>query len=150
MSSKTHHPSFIRLVDATIGVDDRAAIADMLGQSQAVINNWATRSTGVSKDGALLIEQKTGVSPTWILTGVMPPSGPVRAVEVSQPEQSNAPSPQAVMLGTMLDSIKSELERIRVMSACVSVIVASAPQPPAINQQVAADAAKTFVEESQT
>ncbi len=72
-----YHPSFSRLVESVGGVDDRDALADLLGQTRAVVNNWATRPTGVSKEGALVIEAKTGISPTWILTGKMPPNSSI-------------------------------------------------------------------------
>jgi hypothetical protein len=157
MSTEKHHPSFVRLVQAT-GERDRLALADMLGQTKEVINNWATRPTGVSKEGALVVEAKTGLSPSWLLTGVMPPPSdylatkrPTTLIDKAQSAtETITSSAEAVMLGSMLDTVKDPMRRLEVMSACVNVIVLAAPQPAPKSEQDPPGVAKRSAAKSHT
>jgi SOS-response transcriptional repressor LexA len=69
MNSKQRHPSMERLLEAAAkrGAVGPAAVASALGESDQTITNWASR--GVSKGGAIKVQQILGISSTWITTG---------------------------------------------------------------------------------
>lgn len=72
MTNDQHHPSFIRLLDASKehGVTGHAALAKALEQSEQTITNWASR--GVSKPGAIKAQKVFGCSVNWVLSGTGP------------------------------------------------------------------------------
>lgn len=64
------HPSMTRLYEALKAiknVEGQSAAAGLLGESPQRLNNWESR--GMSKMGAVKIQQKFGISATWLLTG---------------------------------------------------------------------------------
>lgn len=60
----------MRLLEAAgaRGVFGRKGLVTALEQTTYTVANWAVR--GVSKDGALIAEQKFGCSAAWLLTGL--------------------------------------------------------------------------------
>jgi hypothetical protein len=64
------HESMQRLYRAAKdlrGREGQSAVADLLGTSPQVLNNWERR--GVSQGGAILAQQKIGCSPSWVTNG---------------------------------------------------------------------------------
>jgi phage repressor protein C with HTH and peptisase S24 domain len=64
------HESMRRLYKAAKdlrGTEGQSAVADLLGTSPQVLNNWESR--GVSKAGAILAQEKIGCSPAWLTKG---------------------------------------------------------------------------------
>lgn len=68
------HPSSVRLHAAAAAADPSITkpieLARALGEKAQTITNWATR--GVSKDGALKVQEELGISATWVLNGTPP------------------------------------------------------------------------------
>ena len=130
MTIEKHHPSFERLVQAT-GESDRLALAVLIGQTKDVVNNWAVRPTGVSKDGAIAIEAKTGISPAWLLTGVMPPASDYLAKR--QPIADKPKSSSGKQLQMLFDAIPLGEHREPAYNECFTVLMTAirqAANPP--------------------
>lgn len=79
------HPSMARLYSATKKLSEpvttQSALAEGLGQSPQVVNNWETR--GISLQGALAAQRAWGISAVWILYE----EGPEAVGGASQSEQ---------------------------------------------------------------
>lgn len=73
MKKKTEevHPSLVRLLEvaAEAKVVGPAALAKALNQSEQTVNNWRYADRGVSREGAMLAQQRFKVSATWIRKG---------------------------------------------------------------------------------
>lgn len=69
--SEDVHPSLVRLlaVAAEAKITGPAALAKALNQSEQTINNWGYLDRGVSREGAMLAQQRFKVSATWIRKG---------------------------------------------------------------------------------
>lgn len=67
-----------------------SAIADWLNVSAQRVTNWARR--GVSREGALAAQEKSGYSANWILTGVGAQRLPHGTRRAQAPEESAEPS----------------------------------------------------------
>lgn len=65
------HPSLMRLFEVALSqeppVDGSSAVAKWLNVSPQMVNNWRTR--GVSREAAMLAQEKTGYSANWIRHG---------------------------------------------------------------------------------
>lgn len=70
------HETTERLYQAALEIHNQSgqsAVARLLNESPQTVKNWESR--GVSKQGAIKIEQQLGVRASWLLTG----HGPMRA-----------------------------------------------------------------------
>lgn len=138
----------------------QADLARATGAKPPSVNAWFTGASKSMKSGtAVKAAALYGVSPMWLATG----DGykkPTQAQDTpahtdsgtaQQPTTPNAgPSNEAIMLGTMLDTIKDPLRRLEVMSACVNLIVLAAPQPAPKPAQALPDAVETSAAKSHT
>lgn len=64
------HESMQRLYKAAKdlrGMEGQSAVADLLGFSPQVLNNWEKR--GISQGGAIRAQEKIGCSPSWVTKG---------------------------------------------------------------------------------
>lgn len=64
------HESMARLYRAAKdlrGIEGQSAVAELLGYSPQVLNNWETR--GISQGGAIRAQEKIGCSPAWLTRG---------------------------------------------------------------------------------
>ncbi|WP_175017140.1 S24 family peptidase [Burkholderia aenigmatica] len=89
---KPVHDSVRRLLAAAHKIDGEierlADLAKALNQSEQVINNWAYRGNGVSKQGRLLAQKLLGISATWIEDG----TGPEMAAAIGDNSDMRPPS----------------------------------------------------------
>ncbi|WP_186126012.1 hypothetical protein [Burkholderia gladioli] len=73
---KPMHESVARLLAAATKRDRNivrlADLARALNKSEQVLNNWAYRGHGVSKEGRLLAQKTLGINATWIEEGKGP------------------------------------------------------------------------------
>lgn len=69
MTEKPRHASIERLLTAAEqrGIIGPAALADAIGESDQTVTNWGTR--GVSKSGAIKVQERIGISASWITAG---------------------------------------------------------------------------------
>lgn len=83
------HPSMKRLYDAaaelTPPIKGQSALARATGHSPQTLKNWESRDSGVSALGAIDIQDRLGISSTWVMKGVKPAivGGPVSASEIA-------------------------------------------------------------------
>lgn len=119
---KPQHPSAIRLFEALAAlqllelrpeqeIDDASTTkaAQIFNESPQRIHNLRVRSTGVSKDFALLAQQKLGISAVWILEGEGPQfvSWPFKRVTQERFFALTQES-RWVVEGRLLDAVKDE------------------------------------------
>ncbi|WP_186085957.1 hypothetical protein [Burkholderia gladioli] len=96
---KPMHESVARLLAAATKKDRNivrlADLARALNKSEQVLNNWAYRGHGVSKEGRLLAQKTLGINATWIEEG----KGPELAADAAS-EKSVAPSTPTVRVAS--------------------------------------------------
>lgn len=90
MTEPGMHPATARLYRAAKdlkGVTGQSALARLLNVSPQVVKNWESR--GISKPGALMVEDQLGVSAIWILNG----NGDMLAPNPDSPSHKAADAP---------------------------------------------------------
>lgn len=109
----TIHPSMVRLQEAAASVQPpvgpgSSAIAEWLGVSPQLATNWGR--IGVSKNGALAAQQRSGYSATWILKG----EGPKLMREASQGQLLPSPAepPAGPRKGDVLKAMTADEEAL--------------------------------------
>lgn len=137
----------------------RKALADVLGctpQAIGIVINWAgEKDRKLETEAHARCAKFLKVDHYWLATGegemISETNHATAPVDTAQAAMNNvAQSNEAVMLGTMLDTIKDPMRRLEVMSACVNLIVLAAPQPAPKSVPTPLDAAKTSDAKSHT
>lgn len=127
------HETMKRLYAATVGRDAgygvQTELANLLGVSAQVVGNWERR--GISKDGLLAAEERMGISPAWIKTGIGDPRKEPTAGKIAvtldgaSGTQETPLTDEAKRLGRLLDLIPESdlIKRATAYNAASAAIV---------------------------
>ncbi len=137
------HEQMVRLYLATtekLGISDPSEVARALGVTHQTVTNWQTR--GISKNGALLVQAKLGISATWIEygTGKMYQSDEddeqVDADDLKQRLEQQIEAISPLEIAELLSLYgKANAEGREIIMASLKVAVASYPVPTPNNKR---------------